>query len=157
MTLFAFVWGFQAIPTLEELASWLDWDTLVLLLSMMTIMVVFAQTGFFEYSAWAVLRISRSRFGYLSPIKRRWGIFITIGIMTALASAFLDNCTTVLLFGPVSVRIASLLDCDARPFLMGLIYFCTLGGGMTYVGDPPNLIIGSQFNLGFNDLYNYHV
>eukprot|EP01105_Mastigella_eilhardi_P002407 TRINITY_DN12989_c0_g1_i2.p1 TRINITY_DN12989_c0_g1~~TRINITY_DN12989_c0_g1_i2.p1 ORF type:complete len:435 (-),score=103.84 TRINITY_DN12989_c0_g1_i2:50-1354(-) len=33
---------------------------------------------------------------------------------------------------------------------MTMIYFCTLGGAMTYVGDPPNLIIGSRFGLSFN-------
>ncbi|KAH3756058.1 P protein [Pelomyxa schiedti] len=150
IVLFIFVWASQAMPSLQEMCSWLDWDTIVLLMSMMTIMVVFAQTGFFEYSAWAVLKISR-KWPKIPMVTRRWIIFFTIGTFTMAASAFLDNCTTVLLMAPMSVRIATLLDCEPKPFLMALVYFCTLGGGMTYIGDPPNLIIGNYFGLGFND------
>ncbi|KAH3761640.1 P protein [Pelomyxa schiedti] len=158
MTLFCFVWAFEELPTLEEMSSWLDWNTLVLLLSMMMLISVFSQTGAFEYVAWATVRICARQTsiapcncGSIFSSRHKWSILIAIGTLTAIASAFLDNCTTVLLFGPISVRIAGLLHCSPKPFLISLIYFCTLGGAMTLVGDPPNLIIGSSFNLGFTE------
>eukprot|EP01105_Mastigella_eilhardi_P007341 TRINITY_DN18819_c0_g1_i1.p1 TRINITY_DN18819_c0_g1~~TRINITY_DN18819_c0_g1_i1.p1 ORF type:complete len:730 (-),score=212.81 TRINITY_DN18819_c0_g1_i1:124-2313(-) len=148
--LFGLLWAFQQQPTLEAVLSWLDWRTMVLLASMMMAVAIFADTGFFEFSAWQVLKFSRKKLSMLSLTTRKWIILLAMGAMTFMASAFLDNCTTVLLFGPVTVRMAQLLEADPMPLLMTMIFFCTLGGATTYVGDPPNLIIGGQFELGFN-------
>ena len=148
--LFGFLWAFQSQPTLETVMSWLDWRTMVLLSSMMMAVAIFADTGFFEFAAWNVLKFSRKYWAKVPLVRRKWYILFIMGGMTALASAFLDNCTTVLLFAPVTVRMARLLESDPLPLLISMIYFCTLGGATTYVGDPPNLIIGGQFELGFN-------
>ncbi|KAH3745503.1 tyrosine transporter [Pelomyxa schiedti] len=151
VVLFGLLWAFQSQPTLESVMSWLDWRTMVLLTSMMIAVAVFAETGFFEFAAWQVLKFSKKYWSNVPVVNRKWRILLILGAMTAAASAFLDNCTTVLLFAPVTVRMARLLESDPLPLLVSMIYFCTMGGAMTYVGDPPNLIIGGQFELGFND------
>lgn len=148
--LFGLLWAFQGKPGLDEVMSWLDWATIVLLCSMMIICAIFADTGFFEWASWTVLKFSRRRWANVPLVKRKWRILIIMGFMTMTASAFLDNCTTVLLFAPVMMQTAKLLESDPIPLLITMIYFCSLGGAMTYVGDPPNLLIGGQFNLGFN-------
>ena len=70
-------------------------------------------------------------------------------ILTALCSAFLDNVTTVLLMGPMTITIARILDIDAVPVLMGQILASNIGGTATMIGDPPNIMIGSASGLSF--------
>lgn len=41
-------------PTLEEIMSWLDVETLALLFGMMVIVAIFSETGFFDYCALVV-------------------------------------------------------------------------------------------------------
>jgi len=71
--------------------------------------------------------------------KNVWVIIAMLSLLTAVASAILDNTTTVLLFGPVSLQMAKMLHAKPLPFLIAMIFYCTLGGATTYVGDPPNV------------------
>jgi Na+/H+ antiporter NhaD/arsenite permease-like protein len=78
-------------------------------------------------------------------------IFILLGIITAVFSAFLDNVTTVLLMVPVTFVIANNLKLSPKPYLIGAILLSNIGGTATLIGDPPNIIIGSAANLSFMD------
>jgi Na+/H+ antiporter NhaD/arsenite permease-like protein len=71
-------------------------------------------------------------------------------ITTAVLSALLDNVTTVLLVVPVTLAIAKELEVPAYPFLFAEIFASNIGGTATLIGDPPNILIGSQVGLDFN-------
>jgi Na+/H+ antiporter NhaD/arsenite permease-like protein len=100
-----------------------------------------AQTGVFEFIAvWSAQKVKGS------PIK----ILIALSLFTAIASAFLDNVTTVLLVVPVTLSITSQLKVPPIPFLLSEIFASNIGGTATMIGDPPNLMIGSAVkNLTF--------
>ncbi|MCG7610279.1 hypothetical protein BA059_14030 [Mycolicibacterium sp. (ex Dasyatis americana)] len=120
----------------------IDWDVIFLLLGMMIIVSVLRQTGVFEYVAiWAAKRAKGS------PLR----IMILLVLVTALASALLDNVTTVLLIAPVTLLVCDRLAINAVPFLMAEVFASNIGGAATLVGDPPNIIIGSRGDLTFND------
>ncbi|WP_026256165.1 SLC13 family permease [Mycobacterium sp. 155] len=120
----------------------IDWDVIFLLFGMMVIVSVLRQTGIFEYVAiWAAKRAKGS------PLR----IMILLVLVTAMASALLDNVTTVLLIAPVTLLICDRLAIKAVPFLMAEVFASNIGGAATLVGDPPNIIIGSRGNLTFND------
>ncbi|MBU9764706.1 ArsB/NhaD family transporter [Mycobacterium sp. TNTM28] len=120
----------------------IDWDVIFLLFGMMIIVSVLRQTGVFEYVAiWAAKRAKGS------PLR----IMILLVLVTALASALLDNVTTVLLIAPVTLLVCDRLAINAVPFLMAEVFASNIGGAATLVGDPPNIIIGSRGNLSFND------
>ena len=72
-------------------------------------------------------------------------------ITTAVLSAFLDNVTTVLLIVPVTLAITQELEVPPYPFLFAEIFASNIGGTATLIGDPPNILIGSQVGLDFND------
>ena len=72
-------------------------------------------------------------------------------IITAFLSAFLDNVTTVLLVGPMTITIARMLNINPVPFLITQIFAANIGGTATLIGDPPNIMIGSATGLGFLD------
>lgn len=59
-------------------------------------------------------------------------------------SSFLDNVTTVLLMTPVSIRLCEVMQLNPVPILMSMIIFSNIGGALTPVGDPPNVIIASN-------------
>jgi Na+/H+ antiporter NhaD/arsenite permease-like protein len=119
-----------------------DWDVIFLLLGMMIIVNVLRRTGVFEYVAiWSAKRAKGS------PLR----IMILLALVTAVASALLDNVTTVLLIAPVTLLVCDRLAIRAAPFLTAEVFASNIGGAATLVGDPPNIIIASHSGLTFND------
>ncbi|WP_158896183.1 ArsB/NhaD family transporter [Amycolatopsis anabasis] len=119
-----------------------DWDVIFLLLGMMIIVGVLRKTGVFEYTAiWAAKRAKGS------PLR----IMILLTLITAVASALLDNVTTVLLLAPVTLLVCDRLGISPIPFLIAEVLASNIGGAATLIGDPPNIIIGSRAGLSFND------
>ncbi|MFJ8112480.1 ArsB/NhaD family transporter [Streptomyces sp. NPDC096132] len=122
--------------------SGVDWNVIFLLMGMMMIVGVLKKTGMFEYLAiWAVKR-ARAR-----PFR----VMVMLVVITALASALLDNVTTVLLVAPVTLLVCERLALPAAPFLIAEVFASNIGGTATLVGDPPNIIIASRAGLSFND------
>jgi Na+/H+ antiporter NhaD/arsenite permease-like protein len=119
-----------------------DWDVIFLLLGMMIIVSILRRTGVFEYTAiWAAKRAKGS------PLR----VMILLVLITAVASAFLDNVTTVLLIAPVTLLVCDRLGVAPVPFLIAEVLASNIGGAATLIGDPPNIIIGSRGGLSFND------
>ncbi|GII76718.1 membrane protein [Sphaerisporangium rufum] len=122
--------------------SGIDWNVIFLLLGMMIIVGVLKRTGVFEYVAiWAAKR-ARGR-----PFR----LMVMLVVITALASALLDNVTTVLLIAPVTFLVCDRLSLPVAPFLIAEVLASNIGGTATLVGDPPNIIIASRAGLSFND------
>jgi Na+/H+ antiporter NhaD/arsenite permease-like protein len=120
----------------------IDWNVIFLLLGMMIIVGILRRTGVFEYVAiWAAKRAKGS------PLR----VMILLCLITAVASAFLDNVTTVLLIAPVTLLVCDRLDIKPTPFLIAEVLASNIGGTATLIGDPPNIIIGSRAGLAFND------
>src|SRR6266516_2685700 len=84
------------------------------------------------------------------------GILFIMQITTAVLSAFLDYVTTVLLIAPVTLAICDTLRVPAYPYLFAEIFASNIGGTATLIGDPPNILIGSQVGLSFNE-FVYHL
>lgn len=131
---------------IEFMARAVDWNTLGLLLGMMVIVGIMKDTGFFEFLAIKAAKLSRGK-----PLK----IMLLFSVITALLSAFLDNVTTVLLIAPVTASITLSLGLNPIPFLLAEIFSSNIGGAATFIGDPPNIIIGSGAGLSFNDFILY--
>ncbi|MEU6719365.1 ArsB/NhaD family transporter [Nonomuraea sp. NPDC046802] len=122
--------------------SGIDWNVIFLLLGMMVIVGVLKETGVFEYLAiWAAKR-ARGR-----PFR----LMVLLVLITAAASALLDNVTTVLLIAPVTFLVCERLAVNPVPFLIAEAMASNIGGTATLVGDPPNIIIASRGGLSFND------
>ena len=120
----------------------IDWNVIFLLLGMMIIVSVLRQTGVFEYIA--ILAAKRSR-------GRPYRLMVLLCVITAVASALLDNVTTVLLVAPVTFLVCERLALRPVPFLIAEVMASNIGGAATLVGDPPNIIIASRGGLTFND------
>jgi Na+/H+ antiporter NhaD/arsenite permease-like protein len=125
----------------EEALKGVDWNTIGLLTGMMILVSISRRSGMFQYLAIWSARAARAH-----PA----GILFLLQITTAVLSAFLDNVTTVLLIVPVTLAITRELDVPPYPFLFAEILASNIGGTATLIGDPPNILIGSQVGLDFN-------
>lgn len=120
----------------------IDWNVILLLFGMMVIVGVMRHTGLFEYLAiWSAKR-ARGR-----PFR----VMAMLIVITAVASALLDNVTTVLLVAPVTLLLCERLGLPAVPFLIAEAMASNIGGTATLIGDPPNIIIGSEAGLSYTD------
>jgi Na+/H+ antiporter NhaD/arsenite permease-like protein len=120
----------------------IDFNTIALLTGMMIVVAITRRCGVFQYLAiWAAKRVKAH------PA----GILFMLQIITAVASALLDNVTTVLLVIPVTLVIVQEMKLPAWPFLVTQIFAANIGGTATLIGDPPNILIGSQVGIPFND------
>ena len=130
------------IMTFDQALGYIDFNTLGVLVGMMIIVGIVKNTGIFEY-----LAIYASKKVKGDP----WKIILSLSVITAVTSAFLDNVTTVLLIVPMTFVITDTLELDPLPFLIPEIMASNMGGTATLIGDPPNIMIGSATDLGFVD------
>lgn len=130
------------VLTLDKSISYIDFNTIGVLLGMMIVVSIVKNSGLFEYIAIYTAKKSKG-----NP----WRIMVYFILITAILSALLDNVTTVLLVGPMTIVICQILKVNPVPFLMTEIIASNVGGTSTLIGDPPNIMIGSAANLSFSD------
>ncbi len=126
----------------SNVIDFIDFGTIGLLIGMMVIVNIMKKTGIFEYMA-----IRAAQKAKAEP----WMIMVLFSIITALASALLDNVTTILLIAPVTFVITETLKINPYPYIIVEVMMANIGGTATLIGDPPNIMIGSANGLGFVD------
>jgi len=124
----------------EEAFEHVDFNVIFLLAGMMILAGIIRKTGVF---GWLAIRAARLAGG--EPYR----ILVVLCVITAVASALLDNVTTVVLVGPITLFLAARLGMTPVPFLIGEILASNIGGAATLIGDPPNILIGSAADLDF--------
>ena len=126
----------------EEAFKAIDLNVIFLLVGMMIMVSILAETGLFEWIAIKATQLVRGE-----PIP----LLVLLMLVTAVFSAFLDNVTTILLIVPVTIVMLENLKLDTKPFIIGEILASNIGGTATLIGDPPNILIGSEAGFSFND------
>ena len=127
----------------EEAVEAVNWETLGLLVGMMILVGILQASGVFGYLAIKSAQAARGHPGLT---------LIYLAAITAVLSAFLDNVTTVLLMFPMTLVITQILEEDPFPFLIVEVLASNIGGTATLIGDPPNIIIGTEVEeLSFMD------
>ncbi len=129
------------LVTFEEAIAAVDFNVVFLLVGMMTGVYILSKTGFFEWVAVGVAKYAEG-----DP----WRIMLLLLSVTAVLSAFLDNVTTIIMLVPVTILIMQLLEISPVPFVIMEAIVSNIGGTATLIGDPPNIVIGSQAGLSFN-------
>ena len=130
------------VLTVESGFSYVDINTIGVLIGMMLFVAIVKNSGIFEYIAIKAAKIAKGR---------PWPLMLLLCIITAVLSGFLDNVTTVLLIGPMTLAITNMLKTSPVPFFITQIMASNIGGTATLIGDPPNIMIGSAAGLSFTD------
>ena len=126
----------------KSVFDYIAFDVIFLLIGMMILVHIASKSGVFKWIAIQLLKLTK---GHPKMV------LFALATFTAVASAFLDNVTTVVLIMPVTFVIAKEFDMDPIPFLITEILASNIGGTATLIGDPPNIIIGAKAGLSFMD------
>lgn len=128
------------IVSQEEAFEEIDFNVIFLLAGMMILAGIIRRTGVF---GWVAVRAARFAGG------DGYRVLVVMSVITAVASAFLDNVTTVVLIGPITLFLAARLGMSPFPLIVSEILASNIGGASTLIGDPPNILIGSAAGLDF--------
>lgn len=126
----------------EQAIEHVDFNTILLLIGMMVIVGITRKTGVFEFLAIKAAKMVKGQ-----PV----ALMAALSVIIAVASAFLDNVTAVLLVVPITYALTDRLEISPLPYLFAEIIASNIGGTSTLIGDPPNIMIGSANSLGFLD------
>ncbi len=128
----------------DDAISYMDFNTIGLLIGMMLMINVIKESGVFEALAIYFAQLAKG-----DP----WRILLLLGIFTAVTSAFLNNVTIILLVVPITLFLTEILDVPAMPYLLAEVILSNVGGTATLIGDPPNTLIGSAAGISFNEFF----
>jgi Na+/H+ antiporter NhaD/arsenite permease-like protein len=126
----------------ERALSYVDFDVIFLVMGMMIVIAVIEETGIFQWMAYQAYRLSRGRM---------WLLVVILMLITSVASALLDNVTTMLLMAPITIKIALTMGINPLSLLIPEVLASNVGGISTLIGTPTNILIGSYARLSFND------
>jgi len=126
----------------ERALTYINWEVIFLVMGMMIVVSVIEGTGLFQWLAFQAYRWSRGQ-----PVT----LVIVLVIITTLASALLDNVTTMLLMVPITLEIAIALNLPPSSLLIPEILASNIGGISTLIGTPTNILIGAYAKISFND------
>jgi len=132
---------FQADESFEFAIRSVDFNTIGLLLGMMIIVIILAETGIFQYVGIKMCKASKGNM---------WKLLVMMSVFTAVTSMFIDNVTTVLLMIPITISIFKTFRMSPIPFILAQVLASNVGGTATLIGDPPNIMIGSAANIDFS-------
>ncbi|HMK23765.1 MAG TPA: SLC13 family permease, partial [Terriglobales bacterium] len=118
----------------------IDFQTVVLLFSMMLIVGNLHLVGFFEWNAEAVLR-------RLKPHQLLPAVIFTCGFL----SAFFVNDIVCLVMVPFVLSIARKMELQPLPYLLAVATASNIGSVATITGNPQNMLIGSFSGIHYRD------
>jgi len=130
------------IFSFERALSYINWEVIFLVMGMMIIIAIIERTGIFQWMAFQAYRLSRGR---------TWLLVLILMLLTAVASALLDNFTTMLLMTPISLQIGLALGINPLALIIPEVLASNVGGISTLIGTPTNILIGAYADIGFTD------
>jgi len=126
----------------EESMAFVDWNVIWLIMGMMIFMAMFSETGAINWISFRTFRLAKGN---------AWLLVMSLVILTALLSAFLNDVTAILLLVPLSIEIAQTVGIHPFAFVIPEVLASNIGGAATIIGDPPSTIVGSHIGLSFVD------
>jgi Na+/H+ antiporter NhaD/arsenite permease-like protein len=125
----------------EQALTFINWEVIFLVMAMMIIIAIIERTGIFQWTAFQAYRLSRGR---------AWVLVLILMGITAVASALLDNFTTMLLMTPISLQIGLALGINPLALIIPEVLASNVGGITTLIGTPTNILIGAYADIGFS-------
>ena len=125
----------------ERALTYINWEVIFLVMAMMIVVAIIEETGIFQWMAFQAYRLSRGK---------GWLLVLILMLVTAVASALLDNFTTMLLMTPISLQIGIALGINPLALIIPEVLASNVGGISTLIGTPTNILIGAYADIGFS-------
>ena len=134
----------SGVLTPEEALSGFSNNVVIMMVGLFVVGGAIFQTGLAKKISSKILE-----FAGTSEIR----LFLLVMLVTGAIGAFVSNTGTVALMLPIVVSMAHNAGINSRRLLMPLAFASSMGGMMTLIGTPPNLIISDTLsNAGFEPL-----
>ncbi len=127
------------VVSLPEAYRAVDFDTILLLFSMMILVAYLRLSGFFQLVSKLVAKHARTPITFL----------IAIVLVTGFFSAFLVNDAICLVLTPLVLEIARSAELNPLPYLLGVAMASNVGSAATITGNPQNILIGSLSQISY--------
>lgn len=132
------------ILTPEEALSGFSNSVVIMMIGLFVVGGAIFQTGLAKMISHKILKLAGT-----SQLR----LFLLVMLVTAAIGAFVSNTGTVALMLPIVVSMAANAGSSPRRLLMPLAFASSMGGMMTLIGTPPNLIIQDTLvNAGYEKL-----
>lgn len=125
------------ILTPEEALSGFSNNVVIMMVGLFVVGGAIFQTGLAKMISSRILKLSGN-----SELK----LFLLVMLVTASIGAFVSNTGTVALMLPIVVSLANNAGTNPSRLLMPLAFASSMGGMMTLIGTPPNLIISDTLS-----------
>ncbi|XP_017081375.2 P protein [Drosophila eugracilis] len=119
-------------PSVDHVVSFVNFEPLMLLFGLMTIVDIMTTTGVFDYLVVATYRISRGR---------PWPLIFFLSMLTAFLSALLNSDIMAVALTPITIRLCEEMSLRTTYVLIVMAIFAEMGGALTPMGNPPNAIV----------------
>ena len=119
-----------------------NWETIIFVFGMMIIVEALSLSGFFRW-----LGLHGARWVKLDPVL----LFILLPLLTGFLSAFMGSIAVMLFMCTLTLELGEIIGINPLPLILSEIAASNIGGASTMVGDPPNVILGTYFQLSFLD------
>lgn len=134
----------SGILTPEEALSGFSNSVVIMMIGLFVVGGAIFQTGLAKMISGRILKLAGD-----SELR----LFLLIMVVTSFIGAFVSNTGTVALMLPIVVSLASKSGVNASRLLMPLAFASSLGGMLTLIGTPPNLVIqGVLTDAGYEPL-----
>lgn len=132
------------ILTPEEALSGFSSKVVIMMIGLFVVGGAILQTGLAKAASQRIIRLSKG-----NDIK----LFLLVILTTSFIGAFVSNTGTVALMMPIVVSMAAQSNTSPGKLLMPLAFASSLGGMLTLIGTPPNLVIQEALtDAGFEPL-----
>ena len=123
---------FCGILTPEEALSGFSNPVVVMMVGLFVVGGAIFQTGLAKMVSGRIMKLAGTH---------ELTLFLLVVLVTAVIGAFVSNTGTVALMLPIVVSLASATNMNASQLLMPLAFASSMGGMLTLIGTPPNLVI----------------
>ncbi|MCM8760221.1 MAG: SLC13 family permease [Candidatus Omnitrophica bacterium] len=135
------------IYTPKEVVLYVDWETIGFLFGIFISVKIIEKSGFFNYFSLLVARKLD-----FNPIK----VFIFFPFLACIMSSIMDSITVITFLAPLTYALSKILGFDPLIYIVAEVCLSNIGGAGTVMGDPPNVVLASMFNLGFTDFVRHN-
>jgi Na+/H+ antiporter NhaD/arsenite permease-like protein len=128
--------------TYEEIFQFIDLNTIIFIIGVFIIISVLESSGIFHFIGLKVVNIVGTNPKIL---------LITLTLLTALFSFFIENIPTMLILGSLTIIIMKNLNYDPTPYLIAEFIGVDIGGLALLISSVPNIIVGSVTRISFSE------
>jgi len=131
---------------IEHMILFMNIDVIVFLVSMMILVDIAKDCGFFTWLLGKLLRVTK-----YDPKK----VMLLLLVMSTLMAAMVDEVTSIIFITAIVFEYCRNFELDPLPYVISTVLATNVGSSATMLGNPIGILIGLRAGLTFEDFIMY--